>query len=63
MRPPWHRRAEPPRPVYVGSHDDRMTRIPPLHVGPDDDAPTREDYERAAANRDRFRFGARRPER
>jgi hypothetical protein len=42
MRPPWQRKPEPP-PVYVGSHDDRMTRIRPLRVDPDDDQPTRED--------------------
>jgi hypothetical protein len=43
MRPPWQRKHDPPPPVYVGSHDDRMTRIRPLHVDPDDDRPTRED--------------------
>jgi hypothetical protein len=63
MRTPWHRKAEPPPPVYVGSHEDRLTRIPPLHVDPDDDAPTREDHERAEEHRHAFRYGARRPDR
>jgi hypothetical protein len=62
MRLPWHRGEHEPPPIYVGSHDDRMTRIRPLHVDPDDDQPTREDKDRA---RDYKRarttfFGARR---
>jgi hypothetical protein len=43
MRPPWRHQAPEPPPVYVGSHDDRITRIRPLHVDPDDDGHTRED--------------------
>jgi hypothetical protein len=43
MRPPWRRGKPEPPPIYVGSHDDRMTRIRPVHVDPDDDRPTRED--------------------
>jgi hypothetical protein len=62
MRPPWQRKREPPPPVYVGSHDDRMTRIRPLHVDPDDDQPTREDTVRAREYRQARTtfFGARR---
>jgi hypothetical protein len=59
MRPPWRqRKPEPPPPVYVGSHDDKLTRIRRLHVDPDDDQPTREDMERAAAYRDASSWSA-----
>jgi hypothetical protein len=47
MRSPWRRQHAEPPPIYVGSHDDRMTRIKPLHIDPDDDQPTREDKNRA----------------
>jgi hypothetical protein len=63
MRPPWHRGKPEPPPIYVGSHDDRMTRIRPVHVDPDDDQPTREDtnYARELKRaRGSFFFGARR---
>jgi hypothetical protein len=64
MLPPWRRKPERPSPVYVGSHDDRMTRIRALHVEPDDDRPSREDRQRAEDYRDscswRGVFGARR---
>jgi hypothetical protein len=46
----------------VGSHEDRLTRIRPLHVDPDDDGHTREDVIRARDykhSRSTF-FGARR---
>jgi hypothetical protein len=38
-------------PVYVGSHEDRLSRIRPMHVDPDDDQPTREDKEAEKAAR------------
>ena len=40
-----------PPPVYVGSHEDKLSRIRPLHVDPDDDRPTREDREAEKASR------------
>jgi hypothetical protein len=45
MKPPWSRREKPPRTVYVGSHEDKLSRLKPLHVDPDDDGRTREDRE------------------
>jgi hypothetical protein len=33
----------PPRTVYVGSHEDRLSRLRPMQVDPDDDGRTRED--------------------
>jgi hypothetical protein len=44
------RDGDPP-PVYVGSHEDKLTQIRPLHVDPDDDRPTREDREAEKASR------------
>ena len=44
------RKAEP-RPVYVGSHEDKLSRVSPIHVDPDDDRPTREDKEAENAAR------------
>jgi hypothetical protein len=38
-----------PTPVYVGSHDDKMSRIRPMQIDPDDDQPTREDKDREKA--------------
>jgi hypothetical protein len=45
MRSLWPSRgkAKAPRTVYVGSHEDKLSRIPRMHVDPDDDQPTRED--------------------
>jgi hypothetical protein len=36
-------KAEPPRRVYVGSHEDKLSRLSAIHVDPDDDGKTRED--------------------
>ena len=50
----WHRKddaKEPSPPVYVGSHEDKLSRLQPMHVDPDDDRPTREDKEREKAAR------------
>ena len=33
----------PPRTVYVGSHEDKLSRLARLHIDPDDDGTTRED--------------------
>ena len=38
-------------PVYVGSHEDKLSRVRPLHIDPDDDQPTREDKEAEKAAR------------
>ena len=38
-------------PVYVGSHEDKLAHIRPVHVDPDDDQPTREDREAEKAAR------------
>ena len=31
------------RTVYVGSHEDKLSRLPRVHIDPDDDGMTRED--------------------
>jgi hypothetical protein len=36
-------RKKPPRTVYVGSHEDKLSRVRPTSVDADDDRPTRED--------------------
>jgi hypothetical protein len=36
-------RREPPRTIYVGSHEDKLSRLPAMHIDPDDDGRTRED--------------------
>jgi hypothetical protein len=43
MRPTLRRRTKPPRTVYVGSHEDRLSRLSAVHIDPDDDGMTRED--------------------
>jgi hypothetical protein len=45
------RRKRPPRTVYVGSHEDRLSRIPAMRIDPDDDGRTREDVQRRKAER------------
>ena len=40
-----------PRTVYVGSHEDKLSRLPAMHIDPDDDGRTREDREREKAER------------
>ena len=44
-------RNEEPPPVYVGSHDDKLSHVGAMHVDPDDDQPTREDKEAEKAAR------------
>ena len=36
-------KKEPARTVYVGSHEDKLSRLPAVHIDPDDDGKTRED--------------------
>jgi hypothetical protein len=43
MRRLWPRK-QPPRTVYVGSHEDKLSRLAPLHADPDE-RPTREDLQ------------------
>jgi hypothetical protein len=43
MRRLWPSKQEVPRKVYVGSHEDRLSRIGAMHIDPDDDGRTRED--------------------
>ena len=43
------RRKRPPRTVYVGSHEDRLSRISAMRIDPDDDGRTREDVQRQKA--------------
>jgi hypothetical protein len=45
-RLPGLRRKRPARTVYVGSHEDKLSRLQGLHVDPDDDGRTREDRHR-----------------
>ena len=39
----WTRGRRPPRTIYVGSHEDKLSRHSAMHIDPDDDARTRED--------------------
>jgi hypothetical protein len=39
------RRKRPPRTVYVGSYEDKLSRLAGMHIDPDDDARTREDVD------------------
>ncbi len=45
MKPPWSRNERPPRTVYVGSHEDKLSRLKAFPVDPDSDGRTREDRE------------------
>ena len=42
-------RTRPQRVVYVGSHEDRLSRIPAMHVSAADDGRTTEDVRREQA--------------
>ena len=50
MKRSWFRRERPPRTVYVGSHEDKLSRLAALHVDPDNDGRTREDRESEKAD-------------
>jgi hypothetical protein len=43
--PSGWRRKRSPRTVYVGSHEDKLSRLTAMHIDSDDDARTREDVE------------------
>ena len=38
------RTGRPPRTVYVGSYEDKLSRHAPMHIDPDDEGRTREDW-------------------
>jgi hypothetical protein len=42
---PLRSRKKVPRTVYVGSHEDRLSRLGAMRINPDDDGRTREDVE------------------
>lgn len=42
-------RTRPPRTVYVGSHEDKLSRLPAMRVCADDDGRTSEDIRRQKA--------------
>ena len=46
----WHRK-QPRRTVYVGSHEDKLSRLPAMRIDPDYDRRNREDVEREKAER------------
>jgi hypothetical protein len=47
---PWPvKRQKEPRTVYVGSHEDKLSRLGAMHIDPDDDGRTREDVEHQKA--------------
>jgi hypothetical protein len=43
MLPTRRDRKAQPRTVYVGSHEDKLSRLATIHIDPDDDGTTRED--------------------
>jgi hypothetical protein len=45
MKRPWTRKERPPRTVYVGSYEDKLSRMGGMRINPDDDGRTREDRE------------------
>jgi len=43
MRRPWGSHGKEKRTVYVGSHEDKLSKIPRMHIDPDEDQQTGED--------------------
>jgi hypothetical protein len=41
--PSRRRKERPQRTVYVGSHEDKLSRLAGMHIDPDDDGRTGED--------------------
>jgi hypothetical protein len=39
------RGKQAPRTVYVGSHEDKLSRLAAMHIDPDDDGRTRQDVD------------------
>ena len=46
-----HKARSPQRIVYVGSHEDKLSRIGAMRIDPDDDGRTTEDVRRQKAER------------
>jgi hypothetical protein len=51
----WRKRQ--PRTVYVGSHEDKLSRLRPMRIDPDDDGRTREDVDAQKAEGRARHFG------
>jgi hypothetical protein len=51
LMPEGWRRQRPSRTVYVGSHEDKLSRLPSMRIDPDDDGRTREDVEHQRTER------------
>jgi hypothetical protein len=47
------RKQTPGRTVYVGSHEDKLSRLAAMHIDPDDDGRTSEDHDKEQAERRR----------
>jgi hypothetical protein len=47
---PSKRGKNPARVVYVGSYEDKLSRLAAMHIDPDDDGRTREDVLREKAH-------------
>jgi hypothetical protein len=48
---PPKRGKNPPRVVYVGSHEDKLSRLSAMRIDPDDDGRTREDLAKQRSER------------
>jgi hypothetical protein len=46
MKRLWPRKEGAPRTVYVGSYEDKLSRLGAMRIDPDDDGRTREDWQR-----------------
>ena len=53
----WRPRKTQPRTVYVGSHEDKLSRLRAMHIDPDDDGRTREDVDAQKATEGRGNYG------
>ena len=51
MRRIWPPKKQAPRTVYVGSYEDKLSRLRSMRVDPDDDRSTREDRQLEKAER------------
>jgi hypothetical protein len=48
---PSKRKGKQSRTVYVGSHEDRLSRLAAMHIDPDDDGRTLEDLRHQKSER------------
>jgi hypothetical protein len=51
----WPQKKQTPRTVYVGSYEDKLSRLNAIRIDPDDDQRTREDREQEKAERNPHR--------